>query len=155
MMYQSTKTYGHEVGLSCTFRQYGAESHCQYLHGYALSVKLTFAAFDLDERNWVVDFGSLKPIKAWLASTFDHTTLIAEDDPQRRAFAIMHEQGLIQLRIVPKVGCEGFAEYISQHILLWLKDQRLSPRVWLVSVEVREHGANSALYFPGMPQEAE
>ncbi|SVB70610.1 uncharacterized protein METZ01_LOCUS223464, partial [marine metagenome] len=27
-MYQSTKTYGNEVGLSCCFRQWRADSHC-------------------------------------------------------------------------------------------------------------------------------
>ena len=52
-MYNSTKTYGHDVGLSCSFRQWRAQSHCSKVHGYALSVKFTFAAEKLDERNWV------------------------------------------------------------------------------------------------------
>ena len=44
MNYVSTKTYGHEVGLSCAFRQHKADSHCAKLHGYALSVKVEFEA---------------------------------------------------------------------------------------------------------------
>ena len=36
-VWRSTKTYGHEEGLSCCFRQWRAtHSHCRLLHGYAL-----------------------------------------------------------------------------------------------------------------------
>ena len=41
----------------------------QILHGYSLQFKFTFEARELDERNWVVDFGGLKPLKAWLEDT--------------------------------------------------------------------------------------
>ena len=74
-MYQSGKTYGHEVGFSCAFRQHKAQSHCKFLHGYALSFKFIFEADELDARNWVVDFGSLKSLKGWLENTFDHKTI--------------------------------------------------------------------------------
>ena len=44
-VWRSTKTYGHEEGLSCCFRQWRAtHSHCRLLHGYALSFRLTFAS---------------------------------------------------------------------------------------------------------------
>ena len=70
--YYSTKTYGHNIGLSACFRQPNAHSHCKFLHGYSLQFKFTFSCDSLDERNWVVDFGGLKPLKAWLENTFDH-----------------------------------------------------------------------------------
>ena len=35
-MYRSSKTYGHEIGLSAAFRQWRAQSHCRLIHGYAL-----------------------------------------------------------------------------------------------------------------------
>ena len=70
--YFSTKCYGHNIGLSAVFRQPLAHSHCKLLHGYSLSFKFTFGCDELDERNWVVDFGGLKPLKAWLEETFDH-----------------------------------------------------------------------------------
>ena len=39
-MYISTKTFGHESGLSCAFRQPNAtHSHCSLIHGYALAFK--------------------------------------------------------------------------------------------------------------------
>ena len=42
-MYQSTKTYGNDVGLSCTFRQWKADSHCNKLHGYSLGFRFSGA----------------------------------------------------------------------------------------------------------------
>ena len=63
-MFYSTKTYGHEAGLSCAFRQPGAtHSHCSLIHGYALSFSFTFAATELDDKNWAVDFGDLGALK--------------------------------------------------------------------------------------------
>ena len=82
--YQSTKSYGHEMGFSCCFRQWRADSHCRLLHGYALAFKFIFESKTLDVRNWVVDFGGLKPLKAMLQDTFDHTLLVAEDDPKKQ-----------------------------------------------------------------------
>lgn len=81
MKFRSTKTYGHDIGLSCCFRQWRSASHCRFLHGYALAVHLEFEADDLDARSWVMDFGSLKPVRQWLVQTFDHKTLVAADDP--------------------------------------------------------------------------
>lgn len=146
MPYRSTKTYDHNVGLSCAFRQWRADSHCRYLHGYALAVKFVFEADELDARNWVVDFGSLKSLKGWLEDTFDHKTVVAEDDPELGLFRLMEERGLCQLRVLPAAGCEKFAEMIYGAAEVWLKDNGYAPRVRLVSVEVREHGANSAIY---------
>lgn len=148
-MYYSTKTYGHEVGLSAAFRQHRAHSHCQYLHGYALSIKLVFAAQELDRNNWVVDFGSLKSFKQQLVDTFDHKTLVAEDDPELETFRMLDRAGLLQLVVVPSTGCEAFAALIYECADLWLRDAGYAPRVQMDRVEVREHGANSAVYARG------
>lgn len=149
MGFQSTKTYGHDLGLSCAFRQWRAESHCNLLHGYAISVKLTFEAAILDERNWVVDFGGLKEVKDWLCQMFDHKTLIAVDDPNLEDFQQLERLGLIDLRTVEATGCEAFARMIGEWVAAWLANQQApdKQRAWLVSVEVREHGANSAIYL--------
>ena len=66
MKYQSTKTYGNDRGLSCCFRQWRADSHCNLLHGYSLGFRFVFEADTLDERNWVYDFGDCKWIKEFL-----------------------------------------------------------------------------------------
>ena len=145
MSYRSTKTYGHEIGLSCCFRQWKAQSHCKYLHGYALRVRIEFEALELDKCGWVVDFGSLKSLKGILESTFDHRTLVASDDPHLDVFNDLNKRGLIQLVVVPGTGCEAFARMIFDVVGIWLLDNGYTPRVRVLSVEVAEHGANSAI----------
>lgn len=147
MAYRSTKTFGHELGLSACFRQWRADSHCRLLHGYALAVTFVFEADELDVRNWVVDFGSLKSLKQMLQDTFDHTLLVAEDDPYKPELQSLGRLGLARVVVVPACGCEKFAEMIYECTKQWLHDNGYSPRCKLVSVEVKEHGANSAIYI--------
>lgn len=146
-MFVSTKTYGHEIGLSTCFRQWRAESHCSLLHGYALAVKLEFEADELDANNWVVDFGSLKSFKQQLVDIFDHKLLVAEDDPEKDTLCGLAGLGLADVVVVPNTGCEAFAALIFEGADLWLREAGYTPRVRLRSVEVREHGANSAIYW--------
>lgn len=144
-MFISTKEYGHEVGLSCCFRQWRAHSHCSKLHGYALAVKFTFGAVELDQTNWVVDFGSLKSLKQMLQDTFDHSLLVAYDDPQLKVIKELGRLGIANVVEVPACGCEMFASMIFECAEIWLKDNGYGPRVKLLAVEVKEHGANSAI----------
>ena len=145
-IYRSTKTYDHTEGLSCCFRQWRAShSHCRLLHGYALAFKFVFATYELDERNWCFDFGGLKPVKAWLKHMFDHTLLIAEDDPERATLEELARKGLAEIRVLPSVGCEATARYVHAYVARFV-DEQSSGRVWLESVEVREHGGNGASY---------
>lgn len=146
MSYQSTKTYGNHIGISAAFRQWKAHSHCKLIHGYALGFKFVFEADELDERNWVVDFGGLKSLKGILEDTFDHKVVVAEDDPHLDYFRQGHALGVLELVVVPAGGCEKFAEMVYDVTEQWLKDAGFAPRVRLVSVEVMEHGANSAIY---------
>ena len=146
MPYYSTKTYGHNIGLSAVFRQPNADhSHCHLLHGYSLGFKFTFACKELDNKNWAVDFGGLKPIKAWLEDHFDHKTAIDKADPHMDTFVELQKKGLIALRVFDGVGAEKFAEqafnFADNLIRLDTKD-----RCWVHSVECSEHGANSAIY---------
>lgn len=148
MPYQSTKRYGHDVGLSCCFRQHRAtHSHCSLLHGYAISVELVFQASELDHRNWVIDFGGLGEIKDWLKATFDHKTLVAQDDPALDHFQYMDDYDLIDLVVVPRVGCEAFAELVYSRVEAWLVENGHCPRVRLLECRVKEHGANGAVYY--------
>lgn len=148
-MYLVTKTYGHDLGLSACFRQWRAKSHCQFLHGYPLSFKFTFGAQTLDENNWVINFGGLKEVKAWLEQTFDHKMVVAQDDPELDTLTGLALLGLAQPIVLPYVGCEGFARYAFEHVTTWLYENKHSPRVSLLECEVREHGGNSAIYKRG------
>ena len=148
MRYQSTKTFGHDLGISCAFRQWRAtHSHCSKIHGYAIAVTLVFEAATLDDRNWVMDFGGFKQIKQEIMDTFDHKLVVAADDPMLPGFKRMHQLGVADVVILPKVGCEAFAQFISQAMVEPMIKKEFSDRVKLVSVEVREHGANSAVFF--------
>ena len=153
MPFYSTKTYTHAEGLSCCFRQWRAShSHCRFLHGYALSIELRFEADQLDERRWVVDFGGMKDVKILLHDLFDHTTLVAADDPELPRFRGLSDAGLIDLRVVADVGCEAFCLLVYEHVHAWLARYEPSvgsPRVSLASVEIREHQGNAARYEPG------
>jgi 6-pyruvoyltetrahydropterin/6-carboxytetrahydropterin synthase len=144
--FYSTKTYGHELGLSACFRQWRADSHCNLLHGYALSIKLVFEAYQLDDRNWVMDFGGLKAVKKLLEDTFDHKLLVARDDPHLDTLTGLAGLGLADCVVLPAVGCEAFAQYIYQMVSVWMRTQKGTGGVLLRSVEVREHGANSAIF---------
>jgi 6-pyruvoyltetrahydropterin/6-carboxytetrahydropterin synthase len=145
--YYSTKTYGNEQGLSCCFRQWKADSHCSKLHGYAIGVRFTFECDRLDDRSWVVDFGGLKEVKDFLSSMFDHTVLVARDDPSLPYFSEMESSGLLDLRIVDSVGCESFARLIYDRVsVLIAENYELNRSARLYSVEVFEHGSNSAIY---------
>ena len=150
-MFQSTKVFD---GFSCCFRQWRAETtHCKYLHGYGVSFKVKFEG-DLDNRNWVWDFGGMKRAKtkidglspkAWMDHMFDHTVIIADDDPHKEGFLEMDTIGIAQVRVVPATGAEKFAEYIFHKLNNFVKTET-KERVKVVKVEFREHGKNAAIY---------
>ena len=150
-MYQSTKLFD---GFSCCFRQWKAEkTHCKFLHGYGVSFRVTFEG-DLDHRNWVWDFGGMKRAKtliddmqpkAWMDYMFDHTVIVAKDDPKLETFQAMEVMGLIQLRTVEATGAEKFAEFIYNKLSEFVYEETQG-RVRIVQVEFMEHGKNTAIY---------
>jgi 6-pyruvoyltetrahydropterin/6-carboxytetrahydropterin synthase len=150
-MFVSTKVFD---GFSCCFRQWKATTtHCQYLHGYGVSFKVWFEG-ELDERNWVWDFGGMKRAKtliddmqpkAWMDYMFDHTVIVAKDDEYLDYFMKLEEYGVIQLRIVEATGAEKFAEFIFNKLNSFVKEET-NNRVKVKQVEFREHGKNSAIY---------
>ena len=150
-MYISTKVFD---GFSCVFRQWKAEStHCRFLHGYGVSFKVWFKG-ELDERNWVWDFGGMKRAKGkidgmspkeWMDYMFDHTFIVAEDDPFKESFQRMDDAGVAQIRVVPATGAEQFAKFIFEKLNKFIKEETKG-RVKIAQVEFMEHGKNSAIY---------
>jgi 6-pyruvoyltetrahydropterin/6-carboxytetrahydropterin synthase len=149
--YQSSKVFD---GFSTVFRQWKAENtHCRFVHGYGISFKVYFEG-ELDERNWVWDFGGMKRAKtlidgkqpkAWMDYMFDHTMIIAEDDPEVEAFKQMDMVGVAQVRIIPATGAEKFAEYIYNKLNEFVKTET-DNRVRVIKVKFMEHGKNAAYY---------
>ena len=147
MTYRVTKTYGHEQGLSVCFRQHRASSHCSQLHGYAIAVEIIFESETLDGNSWVINFGSLKPVKKYLNDTFDHILLVAEDDPHLDSLCGLAGLGLANVLVVKSIGCESFASMIYSFVYEFLLMQKLPNNVKLCSVKVSEHAGNSATYI--------
>ena len=149
--FESSKVFD---GFSTVFRQWKAkETHCRFVHGYGISFKVYFEG-DLDEKNWVWDFGGMKRAKtlinglqpkAWMDYMFDHTMVIAEDDPEIDAFKQMDKAGVAQVRIIPATGAEKFAEYIYSNINEFVKTET-NNRVRVTKVKFMEHGKNAAYY---------
>lgn len=161
--FQSTKLID---GFSTCFRQWKAEdTHCKYLHGYSISFKVIFEG-SLDYRNWVADFGFMKRSKtrmdyndvrgfvyslsslqpeAWFKNIFDHTVVLAQDDPLLDQFQALQDSRAIVLRVLPLVGCEMFAKFVYDELNKFLYKET-EDRVRVVSVECFEHAKNSAIY---------
>ena len=149
--HQSSKVFD---GFSTVFRQWKAEdTHCRFLHGYGISFKVYFEG-KLDHRNWVWDFGGMKRAKtqidgmspkAWMDYMFDHTTILAEDDPYIEVVKKLQDKGLIQLRVIPATGAEKFAEYVFNKINDFVHEET-EGRVRVTKVKFMEHGKNAAYY---------
>jgi len=143
MSFENTKII--ELG-SCAFRQWRASSHCKFIHGYRLTAKFWFCCSELDEKNWVVDFGGLKELKNILEHQFDHTLCISADDPLLPQFKQLDSLGGCDLRIMPDgVGIERSAEWCFFTADKFVR-QMTGDRCWVSKVEVWEHDKNSALY---------
>ena len=142
--FQSTKVI--ELG-SCAFRQWRAtDSHCRHIHGYQLKAKIWFGCNTLDDRNWVVDFGGLKDLKAILQGYFDHTLTVAVDDPELELFKQLAAKDVVNLRVFEGgVGIEKTAEFVFILTQEYIKAAS-SGRCWVNAVEVFEHAENSAVY---------
>jgi len=133
MAYYSTKTYGHNIGLSAVFRQPHADhSHCRFLHGYSLQFKFVFGTEHLDHRNWDED-------------TFDHQTVIDINDPMKDDLLLLETKGLAQITQLDGVGAEKFAEH-AWRFADNLVREATDNRCYCVSAECAEHGSNSAIY---------
>jgi 6-pyruvoyltetrahydropterin/6-carboxytetrahydropterin synthase len=149
--FQSTKLFD---GFSTVFRQWKAEgTHCRFLHGYGVSFRVWFEG-ELDERNWVWDFGGMKRAKGnidgknpkeWMDYMFDHTTIVATDDPGIGGFRTMNELGIIQLRELEAVGAEQFAKYVFEKLNTFVQEET-SGRVSIIRVEFMENSKNTAIY---------
>lgn len=152
--FTSTKVI--ELG-SCAFRQWKADpqlataglvregNFCYKVHGYQLKAKFTFGCKELDERNWCVDYGSLKKLKSVLNEQFDHCLVIDRADPCLDLFKQLHERRACNLKIMDGVGIEKVAEFCFKVASEMIKES-YEDRCWVESVEAFEHEANSSIY---------
>jgi len=156
--YTSTKTY-HQA-FPVAYRQWRADRKsgktsgmytqteipgCNAIHGYALSMHFEFSTDVLDARNWVMDFGGLRELKNMLDEYFDHTLLLAQDDPDYDQIKALGTAGLAKITEVERTGCEGIADWLYEYInTIFLPNYGEADRIWCTKIEVRETDKNMA-----------
>ena len=146
MKFQSTKKLG---PISVGHRQWRDDGHCAWVHGYGRYIQFTFEG-DLDERQWVMDFGDLKDIKQWLEEQWDHRVMIASDDPHLEKLKQMHDLGIMNINVLDVTkgwgpGIEASCKHIYDNVAN-LIHVKTDGRVKIVKVEIWEHERNSAVY---------
>ena len=147
MNYRVIKTFHPNKGVSCCFRNWRAKTHCNVVHGHDLIFEVTFESEKLDERGWIIDFGCLGSLKDLIEETFDHKTIVAQDDPDINWYREGQARGIMALTELPQVSTEQFACWLAVRAHGVLCEMNLTDRVWVYSTRVYETGANKAEYF--------
>jgi len=147
--YKFTTTKEYVDAFPCAYRQHRAGTHCEKIHGYAFSMKFYFGSDDQDVRGWGgVDYGGLKELKVFLEQLFDHTLLVATDDPEIELYREMQQRGICKLTELPGLGCENIADYLYRYINgVYIPDvlgSGAAERTWCYCVEIRETQSNMA-----------
>ncbi len=131
-------------GYPCCHRQWRHPGHCRFVHGYSRSFTLWFAATELDDCGFVVDFSSLRPLDQQLREQFDHTFLVNADDPLMDEWQRLHALGAIDLRVMENVGMEATAALVWEWANVLLQE-RDGGRTCCWAVEARENSRNGGV----------
>ena len=99
----------------------------------------------LDEKNWVYDFGNFSFLENWLRDHFDHTLLVAMNDPYIDEIKSLEKNKIAKIVGVPGISCERFAEMTFKFLDNHFKLNDYNVKV--LSVEVSEHPGNTAGYY--------
>ena len=147
MILRSTKSYYNlpvahmqwfdtdESGEACT-------GPCSKWHGYDRSVHFEFSG-EADEHGWIVGFGDLRPVKAFLEYYFDHTALISADDPRMEAAMAADKAGIVDLRILPYgVSMEMSSIFVWENVNPFIY-KITDGRACITKIEFREHQKNA------------
>ncbi|MFT3798100.1 6-carboxytetrahydropterin synthase [Microbacterium sp.] len=134
--------------LPCAHRAWAHDGLCRFLHGYERSFEIEFVCRELEaDTGFVVDFGKLKPFRSMLERQFDHTTLIADNDPELELFRELGRRGVIDLRIMSGTNMEASAAWVLKHGTALLREQT-DDRVRIRSIVARESRKNSVRMEP-------
>lgn len=142
-MVTCSKIY-HDIAFA--HRQHRHAGHCALLHGHNWSFKFTFGAGRPDENGFIVDFGGLRFIRAWLEEHLDHACVFNEDDPWREQI-VAAAPAAFKIVTVASCSCEGLAEHVFRAVDPLVRSHTAG-RAFLVEVEVFEDARNSAAFRP-------
>ena len=136
-----TKNLG---GYPCSHRQWRDDGRCAFLHGYDRWIQMEWQG-ERDYRGWVVDFGGLKELKQTFEHQFDHTCLIAEDDPYMSIWQQLHDENVIDMRIMDPT-IEGMTLWVAEKVQQWTQENYETTK--LIRVTCFENEKNSASWKP-------
>jgi 6-pyruvoyl-tetrahydropterin synthase len=142
---RTTRFHMHKVfdNFPCCRRSWAGPGKSYFLHGYERTFEVEFACAETEpDTGFVVDYSCLRTLRAALEHQFDHTTLIAADDPQRDLFELLGERGVIDLRIMPDTGMESSAVWVfeaAERIVA----EATEGRVWVSQITARESRNNA------------
>ena len=124
--------------LPCCHRSWAKQGKRAFLHGCERTFDIEFACADTEPgTGLVLNNNSLKEVRKALRYQFDHTTLIAEDDPERDLFELLADRGVIDMRIMDTTGMEGSVAWVfdtAERIVALAT----GGRVWVSRIEAYE-----------------
>ncbi|MEM9227870.1 MAG: 6-carboxytetrahydropterin synthase [Verrucomicrobiota bacterium] len=135
------KTY---ADIPFAHRQHCHDGRCALVHGHNWTFHITFACRELNADGFVVDFGKLKYLKAWIDEHLDHATLLNHDDPLREQLVAPCPE-VYKLYLIESCSCEGIAEHLYQVFNAMVREDTRG-RAWVTTVTVEEDSKNSATY---------
>lgn len=164
MAYTSTKTFD---CISTAHRNWRARNNpsrdsrkCAYIHGYTKTFTFVFGCSELDDYQWVQDYGTSssnpdKPrtmtlIKQFIQDDLDHGVTTDSHDPMLLKLKEMHDLELIKLIVIPvengqSGSVEGLCRYLFNRFDPLLQEET-GGRCWIQSITVSEHHKNSSTY---------
>ena len=100
--------------------------------------------------NWAGETCSklFKELKKTLEDQFDHTLIVAKDDPEMETFKMLQEKKMAKIVVLENLGCEALADQLYKYVNgvyipdLWGPGE--AKRLWCYRVEVRETQSNMA-----------
>jgi 6-pyruvoyltetrahydropterin/6-carboxytetrahydropterin synthase len=136
------KTY---TDIPWAHRQHKHDGHCSLIHGHNWGISITFGCREPDENGFVVDFGKLKYLKAWIEHNLDHACVLSSDDPYLEELSAVGGSKVWKMYVVPNCSSEGMAQYLYS-VFDPIVRKATSNRAFVVAIEVTEDSKNSATF---------
>lgn len=138
------------TGFPFAHRNWRTSTHCRHVHGYGRSFTFEIECDRLDEDGWILDFGGFREIRKELEKQFDHTLVLAADDPMLPKFRELEHNDACRLTVVPTMTTEALCEYVGNlaQSIIDQSDHNLARGVRVSAVECRENEKNAIRYEP-------
>lgn len=96
--------------LPYAHRLHGYAGRCSRIHGHNARIETVFASDSLDAQGFVADFYDLRRIVRGVVDEFDHSLVVCESDPIRKALADASEHHVT-------IATPPTAEHLAAHVL--------------------------------------